>query len=145
DSLESAYKDDVKRQQRAIPTPKFDEDLTETGDVVIGQHFRRSLRNGFLAPMSAGLPPSPVILDQPDPDLDIEDTRVKIKWRRNIDYRFYAYELWRDTVPNVVRPNGLQLITNGPDLLRENTKQVFTSKLVYRSFGPQTNRDNVGW
>ncbi len=142
--IEWSYADTVKRQQRVIPTPKFDEGLTEQGDVVIGTFVKRSMRSGFFSPMAGGLPPTKPILELPS-SADVEDTKVRITWRRNTDLNFYSYELWRDTVPDVVRPKSLQLITDGPSLLRDQVKQPFTSKLVFRSYGSHSNKDNIGW
>jgi len=141
---EQSYKDDIRRQQRAIPVAKVPEDDTGTGDVMVGGLWRRSMRTGFNAPMASAMEPTPPVLVQPDPR-DIEDTKVTLRWKRNHDLQFYSFELWRDTVPVIDRPKGLQLITDAPNLLRSNVKLPFTAKLVYRSYGPHTNKDRIGF
>lgn len=140
--LETAYAADIRRQQRAIPVPKLDENKVDQGDVVIGTFSRRSPRNGFMSPLSnEGLLTSSKLFEiEPE---DIEDTKVVLRWDRNSDIRFYSYEIWRDTVPDVQRPE-----TSGPnfapsELLRLQFKRPFTSKLVFRSYGPHSRRDAV--
>lgn len=141
--LESAYTADTRRQMRAIPVPKFDEEATHTGDVVVGQFSRRSLRSGFFSPMAAEGLISAAKLDEPNPE-DAEDTKILVHWRRNSDLRFYAYELWRDTSEVVERNVGAMNASEG-QLLRDQVKRPTTSKIVFRSYGGNSNKDNIGF
>jgi len=139
--LEVAYANDIRRQQRAIPVPKLDENKVDQGDVVIGTFSRRSPRNGFMAPLSnEGLLTASKLLEiAPD---DVEDTKVTLRWDRNSDIRFYSYELWRDTVPDVQRQDTYYRSNyHTSELLRLQFKHPSTSKLVYRSYGPYSSRD----
>lgn len=144
DSIEKSYLGDIQRQQRAVPVPTFDEGDVGQGDVVVGNFSRRSPRNGFWAPMSSkGVLQAPELFPfSPD---DVEDTKITVHWKRNRDERFYAYELYRDTVPQVERPPSLVALPQGPETLRQSVKRPFTAKLVFRSFGSHSNKDNVGW
>lgn len=144
DAEERAYSGDVRRQQRVIPTPKFQEDDTGTGDVVVGSVYRRSGRNGYNAPLASAMGPTVPVLEEPGTE-DVEDVKVTLRWKRNHDLNFHGFELWRDTVPNVRRPPDRQLVTDPPQLLRLSTKLPYTAKLVYRAHGPNLARDRVGF
>ena len=139
-NFDRAYQKDAKRLSRAIVSPKESprNDMRE-GDVVLGSLMRRSLRTGFIAPTSQNLPPSPVELLDPN-DEDVEDTFTRVRWMRNRDLDFYSFELWIDSRPDVKRTREALLdaeqtySANGDaQMLREST-----SKLVYRSTGPNT-------
>ena len=141
--LEDSYSRDTRRQQRAIPVPKVDEEDIKQGDIVIGTISRRSLRSGLFTPMANDGLVSAAVLEEPNPDLDIEDIKIRLRWKRNTNLRFHAYELWRDTQPNVERPSVISADANR--LQRDQIKQPYTSCLVFRSLSSNASSGNVGW
>lgn len=129
DSYERQYRDDRSRQNRAIPVAKIKDSEIETGDIVQGTFFRQSLRRGHMMPVgSATSPEVPELFVGGEED--VQDTQIRIRWRRVQDVHFYAMELWRDTVPDVRRAQ-LGDITWNP--LSTTRRPIFptTSKLVY--------------
>lgn len=143
ESYERAYKDDRKRQERAIPVPTIRDDDVGEGDIVQGEMFRRSGRTGFVSPMSANLPPEPPEFFEPL-DEDIRDTSIRLRWKRPRDYDFYAVEVWRDTKEDVRRSRSGTLARNPTALTRE-AQAVTTSKLVFQTFGANSNFDSVSF
>ncbi len=142
DSLDRQYRDDRKRQERAIPVPEIHDDSVGEGDVVQGELYRRSGRTGFNSPMSANLPPEPPVLFEPD-DLDVQDTIIRLRWARARDYDFYAAELWRDTQENVRRYRS-GVFSRTPTASRD-LQDPTTSKLVFQTFGGNSNFDTVSF
>jgi len=139
-NFDRAYQKDAKRLSRAIVSPKESprNDMRE-GDVVLGSLMRRSMRTGLISPMSQNLPPSPAELFDPN-DEDVEDTFVRVRWMRNRDLDYYSFELWMDSRPDVARTREALLAAEqtysahgDAQMLRQST-----SKLVYRSMGPNT-------
>lgn len=142
-SQEKAYNEDVKRQHRVLPVARpMDEATYDRGEVVTTQSYRRSNRTGWQAPISAALYPVAPILSAEEHH--IEDVKVTLSWTRNRDNSFYAYELWRDTRPNIERPSDVQLVTDVPAVLHDSVKRPYTAKLVFRSTGPHSSRAGVG-
>ncbi len=122
--FESQYASDVKRLARAIQLPKeSDPNTMREGDVVLGQLHRRSLRTGYISPISQNLPPDPPIFITPGV-IDIEDESVRLTWERARDHDFYSIELWMDTQAEVVRGT---------------TQRPSTSKRVFDSYGGGRN------
>lgn len=147
-AFEKAYKDDYKRLMRVIPSPvesATQRNLLGRGDVVIGSLYRKSPRNGYMTPLSASLGPDDAVLLDPEFG-DVEDNNVKLRWLRNKEAQFYTYELWRDTQPHVERSRLLVLISDGnilPATFEENEfDRPTTSRLVFRSFGPNSTRES---
>jgi len=143
DAYEKAYKDDTTRHARAIQSPReANTNTTNEGDVMRGQMFRRSLRTGFMSPLSAALPPEAAVLLDIE-ERDIEDDNVRVLWQRNKDPAFYSYELWADTTPNVIREREGGLVSagtpisfiSGQDSIRDGAIRQTTSVMVFRSFG----------
>jgi len=143
EALEYTYKGDRTRQLRVIPvaTP-LDQSDTGRGEVITTAVYRRSMRTGWMGPIGAALEPIPVVLSVED--RDIEDTKVTLRWTRSREQQFYAYELWRDTRPMIERPPDVSTMTDVPEVLRDNTKRVYTAKLAMRSAGPHSIRERVG-
>lgn len=148
DSFESLYDKDIERLQRVIPSPKLtprQQNAMREGDVVVGQAYRRSSRNGYNVPQGADAPPStPVLLDPIDGD--VEDNNATLRWLKNPDGDFYTYELWRDTQPNVQRSRNQVLYGEREIPLAEVNRDRFdkptTSKLVFKSYGPNQGSDD---
>lgn len=151
-SLEEAYRDDTRRLKRALASPKEATPNTmDQGDFVLGRLYKRSLRTGFMAPMSANLPPDAAVLLEPDVR-DEEDENIRFRWQRNKDYDFYSYELWLDTRPDVIRVREGLVFTSVPfsetptgDQLRQGAERPTTSQLIFRSFGANSNFDTVAF
>jgi len=146
ESYEKAYRDDVKRQQRPIPVAKIKDDDTGSGDILQGELFRRSARTGFNAPMGSNPPPEIPTLRDPR-DEDVTDTTIRLTWRGNKEYDFYAYELWRDTdeqnLKRLRAGNMVRRPSSGGSIVER--EQYTTSKLVFQSFGANSNFDTVGF
>lgn len=147
-SIEEVYDKDSERLRRVIPSPTLtqsQQNLMREGDVVIGQLVRRSPRNGYMTPMAASLPPDAAVLLEPRPG-DVEDINARIRWQRNTEQDFYSYELWRDTQPDVQRSRQVVLFMerdiDPSDLNKSKFDRPTTSKLVFRSFGPNSTREN---
>jgi hypothetical protein len=152
ESFEAAYAADTLRLRRAIVSPKeANPNTMGEGDIVLGKNFRRSLRTGYNSPLSQNLPPSPAVLLEPT-DQDIEDDNVMIRWQRNRDIDFYSYELWMDSQPEVMRiregmistslPNAITSSDIGP---RTESERIGSSKLIFRSFGANSNFGTVAY
>jgi len=148
DSLETVYEKDSARLQRVIPSPVLSaaqQNVIREGDLVMGTLVRKSPRNGYMTPMAASLPPDAAVLLDPAPG-DIEDINARIRWMRNTEHDFYSYELWRDTKPNVERSRQSVLFNDRnidpSDLSTSKYDRPTTSKLVFRSFGPNSTREN---
>jgi len=150
--LESAYERDTKRLRRALVSPKEAPSNTmQQGDVVIGSQFKRNLRTGFIAPMSANIPPDAAKMKEPG-YLDVEDDNIRFRWERNKDYDFYSYELWMDTRPEVVRQRNAEITFHSNPFAVRPTRpngqtgdRSTTSKLIFRSFGANSNFDTVAF
>lgn len=148
DSLEDVYTRDSERLRRIIPSPVLtaaQQNRIREGDLVMGQLVRRSPRNGYMTPMAASLPPDAAVLLDPNPG-DVEDIDARIRWMRNTETDFYSYELWRDTRPEVERSRQVVLFADRnldpSDLDKSKFDRPTTSKLVFRSFGPNSTREN---
>lgn len=129
DSYEQQYRDDRRRQQRVIPLAKVKASEIESGDIVQGTFFRQSLRRGHMMPVGAASSPEvPELIIGGEED--VQDTQIRVRWRRVQDVHFYAMELWRDTVPDVRRA---QLGDVSWNPLSNTRRPIFptTSKLVY--------------
>lgn len=101
--LERNYREDRIRLARSIQSPReANSDIMREGDIVIGKMSRR-LRNGR---MSAGnvAPEQPVLGDIESSD--IEDAHIYLSWPKTSDTNFLRYEVWRDTIPSLVRGRG---------------------------------------
>jgi len=144
ESYETAYRDDRKRQDRAIPVPTIRDDDVGEGDVVQGEMYRRSGRTGFVSPMAANLPPEPPVLLEPF-DQDVGDTVIRVRWKRPRDYDFYALEVWRDTKEDVRRTRTGIFARNPTAISRGEQFAPTTSKLVFQTFGANSNFDTVGF
>jgi hypothetical protein len=150
EAFEKQYEKDTTRLARAIKSPKeTNSNDADEGDVMLGKMVRRSLRDGFMSPLSQTIPPDFVVLLDPD-EYDIEDTNVRVVWQRNKNLDFYSYELWMDTRPEVVRTRegGLIFVGNpisdqqfapGGGIYEGSAKRLTTSKMVFRSFGSNSN------
>jgi len=142
--LEESYTRDVRRQQRVLPVARpLDEADPGRGDVVVSSSYRRSLRTGYMSPISAALPPAAPVLSHPD-EREVEDIKVTLQWTRNRDLGFYSMELWRDTRPNIRRPELVSTVDGVPSLQREYVKLPFTPKLCFRSAGPNSSWSHIG-
>lgn len=147
DSFEKQYTDDTTRLARAIRSPKeTNSNINDEGDVMLGQQFRRSLRTGFMSPLSQVIPPDFVVLNDPDMH-DVEDDNVRIVWQRNKNVDFYSYELWMDSRPEVERTREGGLVFAGTpvsfqslqDSQNNSAHRLTTSRLIFRSFGANSN------
>lgn len=128
-SFENQYREDRARQDRAVPVAKIKDSNIEGGDVVQGTFFRRSLRTGYMRPLaSAKSPEKPEIFVTGEED--IQDTQVRVHWRRVKDVDFYAMELWRDIQPDVRRAQ-LGDLTHSPVSPVSRPIYPTTAKLVY--------------
>jgi len=141
--METTYVADTSRLQKALHSPKGPNPNTlAEGDVVLGKLYRRSMRTGFMSPISQNLPPSEAIIIDFD-ERDIEDTNARIRWERNRDMSFFSYELWMDSQPEVQRSReGLVYTTTPFAQLPTEFDAVdrrSSSTLVFRSFGPNSN------
>ncbi len=142
-NLEVSYRADVARNARVLPVAKpLDEAEPGRGEIITSNSYRRNNRTGWMAPIGASLPPIAVELKVDE--VDIEDTRITLRWTRNRDMQFYAYELWRDTRPNVQRPDNVILVTDVPTVEHDNLKKQYTSVLAMRSAGPHSIAERVG-
>jgi hypothetical protein len=142
-NLERQYRDDTSRQRRALPVAKpLDSADPGQGEIVISQSFRRRHRHGLMSPTAAAQPPTVPVLREPS-GLDAEDVKVTVRWTRNKDVGFYAYELWRDTRPNIERPHAVHSITDPAQLLRQSVRRPSTARLCMRSVGPNTINDRA--
>ena len=146
-SYEEAYNADVTRNQRVIASPTLShsqQNIMREGDVVLGALYRKSPRNGYMTPMAHALPPEAAVLLEPMPG-DVEDDNAALRWLRNTQSEFYTYELWRDTVPEVTRSRQIILFSERDidpvDLRTSKFDRPTTSKLVFRSFGPNATRE----
>lgn len=151
ESLEAQYASDVERNKRVIQSPReANPNIVDEGDVMLGKLNRRSLRTGFVAPISAALPPDPAILRAPE-DHDIEDENVRIRWEKNGNYDFYSYELWMDATSDVVRgidagiafDQGASYIPNNEGS-RQGAVRPTSSKLAFRALGANSNSARPG-
>lgn len=151
-SLEDTYGSDVKRLARALQSPKETTALTDEGDIMIGTAYRTSPRTGFKSPIGQNTSPKPVILMEPDDILDVEDDNIKGRWQRTRGNDFYSQELWIDTIPDVIRSQtgltfGGQPFAGTPVLINSDSNRGVlrktTSKLVFRSWGANTNFDTA--
>jgi hypothetical protein len=150
--LEEAYGRDTTRLKRAITSPlEASPNTMAQGDIVTGLQYKRSLRTGQNAPMSGNLPPTAAVLLEPN-ERDQEDTNIKFQWQRNHDYDFYSYELWLDTRPDVIRVREGVLFANVPFAITPKgpnfaggLERSTTSKLVFRSFGANSNFQTVAF
>lgn len=147
ESFEKQYSDDTTRLARAIRSPKeTNSNLVDEGDVMSGKQFRRSLRTGFMSPLSQVITPDFVVLNDPD-QYDVEDDNVRVVWQRNKNLDFYSYELWMDTRPEVERTREGGLIFAGTPVAFQNrqdgqynsAQRLTTSVMVFRSFGANSN------
>ena len=155
ESFERQYEKDTTRLSRALQSPKeANSNTVDEGDVMLGKVFRRSLRTGFMSPISQTIPPDAAVLNEPD-EHDVEDDNVRLVWQRNKNYDFYSYELWMDYRPDVVRTREGSLIfagtpvafgtgadpsfLNSGDTLRDAARRQTTSRMVFRSFGSNSN------
>ena len=142
--IEGTYVADTSRLQKALHSPKGPNPNTlAEGDVVLGKMYRRSMRTGFMSPISQNLPPSEAIIIDFD-ERDIEDTNARIRWERNRDLTFFSYELWMDSQPEVQRTrDGLVYTTTPyaqlPSAEYDAPERKSSSSLVFRSFGPNSN------
>ena len=135
DSYEKAYQADTTRLRRAIQSPKeASPNKIGVGDVVLGTLTRLSPRTGYMSPLSSNPVPEASELLEPS-DIDIEDDNLKVGWERNRERDFYSYELWMDTRPEVVRSGELV----GDATLVALRERPVTSKMVFRSLGPNTH------
>jgi hypothetical protein len=135
DSYERAYQTDTLRLRRAIQSPKeAAPNRIGTGDVVLGTLTRMSARTGYMTPLSSNPKPEASELLEPS-DIDIEDDNLKITWERSRERDFYSYELWMDTRPEVVRSGELV----GDATMVALRERPVTSKMVFRSLGPNTH------
>ena len=141
------YQQDVARLSRAIQSPKeANPNTMDEGDIVMGLVTRRSLRNGYTAPIAGTRFPEDVILLDPD-DRDVEDDNIRLTWQRNKDYQFYSYELWMDSRPEVQRAReGAQAFAGSPiayrtseDTIQDPAARATTSVMVFRSLGANSN------
>jgi len=140
DSMEGSYREDVKRIMKALtPAKESDPATMREGDVISGMSFRASPRTGFRSPLSQNTPPDPAVLFNPG-QLDIEDDNIRVNWQRNRTPDFYAYELWMDTRPEVQRAKEGQVFVSTP-FSDKNEARKTTSKMIFRSFGGNSNFD----
>lgn len=144
ESYERSYQQDTQRLRRALVSPKEASPNTMAqGDAVIGTMVRRSMRTGFMSPLGADTPiDQPVLIDPGDHD--VEDENTKIRWERNTQQKFYSYELWMDTTPEVVRTREGLLFAGTPYTSREAEQAAnlqTSSRLMFRSFGGNSNMD----
>lgn len=140
--LESTYQNDFRRLNRVLqPARESSPNSVHQGDVMVGTLFRRSLRTGYLSPSSAALPPSALVLLEPD-DLDDGDTEVRVRWGRSTEPSFLSCELWMDTQPEVVRQAGTPQIGLVVDDDREVRFRETTSRLAGKWVGP--NATGIG-
>jgi hypothetical protein len=152
DSFEKQYTTDTSRLTRALQSPQgANPNTVGEGDAMLGTQYRRSLRTGFMSPLGAvSSPDAPILLD-PD-EHDIEDDNVRVVWQRNKQEDFYSYELWQDSREDVQRCREGQLIFSGPfgfvggpgpgpggDQISNEARRATTSRMVFRSFGPNAN------
>lgn len=152
ESFERAYTEDTRRLKRALTSPKeANPNLMGEGDVVLGRVFRRSSRTGMNSPLGQNLPPDAAVLLEPC-DQDIEDDNVRVNWQRNRDVDFYSYELWMDSRPEVLRIREGLIFTSTPfsflsndTSLRMGSERVSSAKLVFRSFGANSNFDTTAF
>jgi hypothetical protein len=103
------------------------------------------------------LPDAAVLLDPTDQD--IEEDNLQVRWQRNRDFDFFCYELWMDTQPEVTRIREGLIFTSTPfswlstdgsffstdSSLRSASERIGTSKLVFRSFGANSNFDTMAF
>lgn len=144
-SYERAYREDIKRQRRAIPVAKIKDSDVGSGNVVQGRMYRRSLRTGYEVPIGIQPPPEDPALHLPA-DEDCEDNNIRLTWDQAKDYDFYAYELWRDTdEQNLARIRASVASTPRPVDSIADRLTVTTSKLVFQSFGANSNFDTVAF
>jgi hypothetical protein len=130
-SYETAYNRDTRRLSRAITSPKeADSDTMGVGDVVVGFVTRRSPRTGLTVPIAGNIPPNAAVIFEPE-DSDVEDTNVRVRWKRNKDLDFYAYELWMDSRPEVARAQ------------HDETTRQTTSTIAFKSYGPNAGTGSV--
>lgn len=130
-SYETAYNRDTRRLTRAIVSPKeADSDTMGVGDIVVGFTARRSPRTGLTVPLAGNIPPNAALIFEPE-DSDVEDTNVRVSWKRNKDLDFYSYELWMDYRPEVARA------------LRDETARKTTSTLAFTSYGANVGTGSV--
>lgn len=131
ESYERSYKDDLKRNLKAIKPVRSDDDGIREGDVVVGEFVKRSLRTGYMAHSSANLRPNPPLMHD-FADRDIEDLGVHVRWRRSRHPHVYAIELWRDTVPDVKRSRDENLFPTTSTLVWDSRRSN------NREFGQQS-------
>lgn len=145
-AYEQSYQQDVKRQQRPIPVAKIQDNKTERGDVVLGKAYRRSMRTGYQAPIGVQPAPEAPTLYEPG-DMDCTDSTIRLQWRQSKDYDFYQYELWRDTdeqnLSRLKYGNMIRRPSQGASVVDLQT--LTTSKLVFQSFGANSNFDTVSF
>lgn len=127
-SYDRQYTDDRRRQNRAVPVAKVKDSNIEGGDIVQGSFFRRNLRTGHLNIAAQKSPEVPEIFISGEED--VQDTQIRVNWRRIRDTDFYAMELWRDTQRDVRRTH-LGNTTFAPTSTVERPIFPTSSKLVY--------------
>lgn len=127
-AFEDQYTNDSRRLKRTLESPReAPSNRVGEGDVVVGKTWRRSLRNGHLAPIGVATGPEPVTILASD-DGDDEDTSVRVRWLRSRDHHFAIAELWMDTQPDVKR-----ITTN---LIGREDSRVYTATKVGSWAGP---------
>jgi hypothetical protein len=139
-AIEESYEKDVKRLARAIISPQEAAPNTMgSGDIVVGTQYRSSLRTGRRSPFGAQSGPTAPILLEPDEQGDLEDEQVRVRWLRNSDNDFYAYELWMDTRPEVtnhINERAAQSIEPGyPSYYHYEGARIGSSQRVFRLHG----------
>lgn len=135
-SFDDQYASDAKRLRNVIQSPKeAPNGKIQQGDVVLGHMYRKSMRNGFLAPMAAANPPPVPMIDVPE-DWDPEDDNVRLRWQKSEDVYFHSYEMWMDRHPEVER-EATSPVTGAA--------RPTTAYLVFRSSGASANYSSRGF
>ena len=140
--LENTYAADFRRLNRVLqPARESNPHAVHQGDVMMGTLYRRSLRTGYMSPTSASLPPSALVLSEPD-DLDDGDTEVRVRWERSAEPSFLSCELWMDTQPEVVRQSGIPQLGLVVSEERDVSFRETSSRLAGKWVGP--NATGIG-
>lgn len=136
DSMERTHRDDTTRLAKALVSPsEASPNTMGPGDVVVGTAYRASLRTGRRSPYAAQSGPvSPVLLEfTPE---DIEDESVVVRWVRNSDNDFHSYELWMDTIPDIMPEHNVRAGAVGQPVYHHyEGMSSGSSRMVHRVYG----------
>ncbi len=141
DAYERSYKDDVKRNMKALKPIRSDDDGIREGDVVVGEFVRRSLRTGYQSHSSANLRANPPLLFSSE-DRDIEDLGCHVRWRRSRHPHIHALELWRDTVPDVKRSRDENIFPTTSTLVWDSRR---SNNREYGQQSPAALMERASW